>query len=443
MDWLLRKMSGFEHRNAMIFEDKPIRFKEIVADYGQWLQTIEEHEIRPNEVIMLEGDYSPNVCAAILAFAANGNTVVPLTAGTRYKQDEMMSIAQVNRCIRFQGNRYSVSNPIVREHSPLLANFTSQGKAGLILFTSGTTGQPKAMLHDFAKFLERYKTSRETLRTLTFLLFDHIGGLNTLFHTLANGGTIIIPSSRNPNDICALIEKYNVELLPTTPSFLNLLLLSEAYTRYNISSLKMITYGTEVIPDVTLQQVRRALPNIELRQTYGLSEIGILRAKSRSSDSPWLMIGGEGIDTKIVNGILYIRSEFAMEGYLNAPNPFDEEGWFQTGDRVCEDNGYIRLLGRQSEMINVGGRKVYPVEVENVLMQMPELADVAVKGEPNMLLGQMVTAVVKLAVPMTGKELKGKVRMFCRDKLEDFQIPVKLYIQEEPLFTDRFKKMRR
>ena len=121
---------------------------------------------------------------------------------------------------------------------------------------------------------------------------------------------------------------HRVELLPTSPTFLNLLLLSEEHQRHDLSSLKLITYGTEPMPAHTLQKVHALFPEVKLLQTYGLSELGILRSQSRESGSLWMRVGGEGFETKIVDGRLFIRASSAMLGYLNAPNPFDADGFF-------------------------------------------------------------------------------------------------------------------
>src|SRR5262249_26068197 len=158
-------------------------------------------------------------------------------------------------------------------------------------------------------------------------------------------------------------------------TFLNLLLLSEAYRCHDLSSLKLITYGTEVMPAPTLERLAAILPGVRLKQTYGLTELGILRSKSRDSGSTWVKVGGEGLETRAADGPLWVRAATAMLGYLNAPSPFDEDGWLDTGDRVEVDGDYVRILGRDSERITVGGEKVYPAEVEDVLLDMENVAD--------------------------------------------------------------------
>jgi len=311
------------------------------------------------------------------------------------------------------------------------------------LFSSGSTGEPKAALHNFSKLLEKFKVQRHSLRTITFLLLDHIGGINTLFYVLSNTGTIISIEDRNPDAVCRAIERHKVELLPTSPTFLNLLLLSEVYRRYDLSSLQQITYGTEPMPESTLRRISELFPHAKLLQTYGLSEVGILRSKSLSNNSLWVKIGGEGFETKVVDNILWIKAESAMLGYLNAPSPFDEEGWFNTGDEVQVDGEYYRILGRRSELINIGGEKVFPAEVESVLMEMDNILDASVRGEPNPITGQMVVARVTLQESEDVVSLRKRVRQYCQARLAPFKIPAKVEIAEKELHSARYKKMRR
>jgi acyl-CoA synthetase (AMP-forming)/AMP-acid ligase II len=239
-----------------------------------------------------------------------------------------------------------------------------------------------------------------------------------------------------------MIEKYRVELLPTSPTFINLILLSEAYKRHELSSLKTITYGTEPMTESTLKRLHEILPEAQLQQTYGLSELGILRSKSKDSRSLWVKVGGEGFETKIVDDTLWIRAQSAMMGYLNAPSPFDEEGWMNTEDVVEVDGEYVRILGRKTELINVGGQKVYPVEVESVLMQMSNVRDVAVHGEKNPIMGQIVAARVNLFDPENVDIFKRRLRIFCRDKLSPYKIPAKITITRQDQFSARYKKVR-
>ena len=164
-----------------------------------------------------------------------------------------------------------------------------------------------------------------------------------MFHVLANGGVVIPTKDRRPENICKLIEKYQIELLPTSPTFLNLMLLSDAYKDYDLESLKIISYGTEPMPESTLKRLKLVFPVVKLLQTYGLIELGVMRSKSEKDDSLWVKVGGEGYKTRIVEGILQIKADSAMLGYLNAPSPFTDDGYFITGDRVLQKGEYIKI----------------------------------------------------------------------------------------------------
>jgi acyl-CoA synthetase (AMP-forming)/AMP-acid ligase II len=289
--------------------------------------------------------------------------------------------------------------------------------------------------------LAKFEQPRPAYRTLVFLLLDHIGGINTLAHALCHGGTIVTTRERHPDAVCAAIERHRVQLLPTTPTFLRMLLIADAIRRHDVSSLEIITYGTEPMPPTTLAAIREALPEVRFKQTYGLSELGILPTRSRESGSVWLKLG-KSFEHKIVAGVLWIRSPSAMLGYLNAPSPFDADGWFNTQDLVESDGEYIRILGRKSELINVGGEKVHPTEVENVLLQIDNVKDVTVRGVPNPVTGELVAAKITPLVAEEPDALKRRVRQFCHARLERYKIPAVIDVVIDDHHGARFKKTR-
>ena len=222
-----------------------------------------------------------------------------------------------------------------------------------------------------------------------------------------------------------------------------MILMSRAYENYDISSLKMVTYGTESMPEQTLKAFNKLFPDIKLKQTYGLSELGILRSKSRSNDSLWVKVGGEDYETKVVDNILYIKAKTAMLGYLNAPYPFDKNGWFNTQDKVEVDGEWIKILGRTTDIINVGGQKVYPAEVESVLLEMDNINDVSVFSKDNPIMGKIVAAKINLEQDEPVNILKRRIRKYCKNKLESYKIPIYIEIIKEIQVSDRFKKVRK
>jgi acyl-CoA synthetase (AMP-forming)/AMP-acid ligase II len=197
------------------------------------------------------------------------------------------------------------------------------------------------------------------------------------------------------------------------------------------------------MPQSTLDRVRQQFPRVDLLQTYGLSEVGVLRSQSRKDGSLWVRVGGEGFETKVVDGVLWIKSEYAMVGYLNAPSQFDAEGWFNTQDEVEVDGEYFRILGRVTDLINVAGQKVYPTEVENIILELDNIRDVAVFGEKHSLLGQIVVAKIILDSPESIDNVKKRIRLACLGRLSPYKVPSKVLLMEGVLHSNRQKKIRR
>jgi acyl-coenzyme A synthetase/AMP-(fatty) acid ligase len=177
-----------------------------------------------------------------------------------------------------------------------------------------------------------------------------------MLYTLSNHGCLVTVQDRTADGVLTAVERHRVELLPTSPTFLNMVLMSEAYARHDLSSLRTVTYGTEPMPESTLRRLHALFPDLQLVQTYGLSEVGILRSKSKSSDSLWVKIGGEGFETRVVQGILEIKARSSMLGYLNAPSPFTADGWFVTGDEVEVDGEYLRKSSTSADKRSIRPR---------------------------------------------------------------------------------------
>jgi long-chain acyl-CoA synthetase len=448
IDFLLERWRESAGAEAIIWKDQAYSYDWLSERVGYWGRRLEEERVERGAVACLEGDFSPNSVALFLALAERGCILVPLTQAVRARKAEFTRIAQGEFSLAVTSDdEVRFERLETRADHPLYLKLRAEGRPGLVLFSSGSTGESKAAVHDLFRLMEKFMVRRHSLRTITFLLYDHIGGVNTMLYTLSNTGCIVTVQERTPDEVLRLVETYRVELLPTSPTFMNLILLSEAYRRHNLASLKTITYGTEPMPESTLKRFHELFPQIKLLQTYGLSEVGILRSKSKSSDSLWVKVGGEGYETRVREGVLQIKARSAMLGYLNAPSPFTADGWLNTGDAVEVDGEYLRILGRRSELINVGGEKVYPAEVESVIMELDSVAEVTVYGEPNPITGNIVCADVTparlSAEPHEKKALIAGVKRHCRERLQGYKVPVRVNLKVEGQHSERFKKVRR
>jgi acyl-CoA synthetase (AMP-forming)/AMP-acid ligase II len=441
ISFLINNILTNKDAEAVITDTRIYLFSDIYDEYIKTKQYLQDNGIGTGRIVSLIAEFKAQSIAMIIALIENDCILVPISPSIK-TIDSFIRISQSEFVIDLREEKPKITRTYtIASHEMILQ---LQGKApGLILFSSGTTGEPKAAIHNLYFLLEKFKKPGKVLRTVTFLLFDHIGGFNTLIHTLTNGGQIVLISSRDADVVCRTIERYKVELLPTSPTFLNLLLLNKMYEKYDMSCLELITYGTEPMPQSTLDMLRHVLPNTRLKQTYGLSEIGIVSTKSESSDSLWVKVGGDGVETKIIDDILYIRTKSAMLGYLNAPSPFDEDGWFNTKDKVeVREDGYMKILGRVTDLINVGGEKVYPVEVEGILLKFEGVKDACVYAEKNPLVGNIVVADISVDPINNCKEFIKQLRSFCVKNLEKYKIPVKFTLVEHDLYSDRLKKKR-
>jgi long-chain acyl-CoA synthetase len=440
LDWLLDRMAQAADAPAIAHGAQVSTYGELLARVEHWQRLLAEHGIA-GRAVSIEAEYGAEAVAVFLAATSAGNVLVPISAASHAHRDDFLEIAEVEYRLRPDDAQGTIVATGRTAAHPFYATLRQAASPGLVLFSSGSTGKHKAAVHDLRALLKKFSVPRNCYRTLVFLQLDHIGGVNTLFYTLSNAGAVVVSAGRTPRQVCEAIATHRVELLPTSPTFLNLLLLSEEHQRHDLSSLKLITYGTEPMPAITLEKVHALFPEVKLLQTYGLSELGILRSQSRDSGSLWMRVGGEGFETKIVDGRLFIRASSAMLGYLNAPNPFDADGFFDTGDLAEVDGEWLRILGRKSEIINVGGNKVFPLEVENTLLGLANVEDVAVHGEPNPITGQIVAATVRLTEPEDAAAFKTRMKRFCADKLAAYKVPAKIRFVDT-LHSERFKKVR-
>ncbi|MBI5571098.1 MAG: AMP-binding protein [Desulfomonile tiedjei] len=441
--WLLDRMASWEDVEAVIWRAEPVSYEQLLGRARQWRVRLAEDGVGEGHIVALEGGLSPDICALLIALIQHRAVIVPLGPVSDRNRFDFLQIAQGQHVYAFDaGGAVKVSHRPCSPPTGLLRELIARGEPGLVLFTSGSSGNPKAVVHSLERLLWKFQKPRARLRTAGLFRLDHIAGFDSIFYALSSGGTLIVVENYQPDEMCRAIEHHAANHLTATPTFLRLLLGSGACWRHDLSSLQLVTYGSEVMPEATLHVLRKAMPNARFIQKYGLTELGSPRSRSKDSDSAWIKIVDGDFEARVVNGTLQIRTRSSMLGYLNAPDPFTADGWFDTGDAVETDGEYIRILGRKSEVINVGGEKVYPAEVENVLLEMPNVKDVIVRGEPNQILGNIVSAAVSVLEPETAESLGSRMRKFCKGRLARYKIPVKVEVVTDAQYGDRFKKQR-
>ncbi len=422
------------------------------------------NNIKKGAIIGILGDYDLHTIAFFLACIERCYIIVPLSHSLTPQDSNNYSLilqsyikeGQIDYL--YYNNALHTTNNMEKKHA-IITSLQTNHTSGLILFSSGSTGKPKAIVHNLNTLLQGFLRKKpKCINILLFLMFDHIGGLNTLFNVLSLGACGIgLKNRKDMQEIAKNIQDYNIALLPASPSLLHLFLLSNPTQLYDLSSLKLITYGTEKMPDSLLTKLKNTFPKVRFHQTFGASEIGITQTTTRGN-----FIRLDNMDYKIINNELFIKSNTNALGYLNSDNSvFDNKGYFATGDLVEVKNlngeEYIKIIGRAKEVINVGGEKVIPQEVEGVILEIPFISDCVVYGESSAITGQSVSVKVVLdsklqdsaqhtqslsQTPSTNLELKKYIRAFCKNRLSPFKIPSKVSIVETLNMSERFKKVR-
>lgn len=438
----LVRLREHANRDCLVSGTHTYTYADLLHAYDQWRTHLHMYGLTSGCVVGLRADYSLSAVAALLALWER--RLVAALIPRECDVSGYLHDSHATALLDFMEDGTFQCIPGFHERShPLLDQLRDSGDSAVVLFTSGSTGRPKAAVQSVERFLYKFDKPGRALRTLAFLLFDHVGGLDTLLYTLSNGGTLVIARRRDPASVLELIEAQSVEVLPASPSFLRLLCKVMCRDHHPLSSLKIITYGAEPMDAPTLARVNELFPNVQISQKYGTTETGSPRTVSRGNDSLWLKIGRSGVDTKVIDGILWIRNQGAMLGYLNAASSVDPQGWYCTGDLVDVDGEWIRFRGRMTDTINVGGEKLSPTEVEQCILQIEFVTDVLVSGEPHALLGQIVAARVVLAeTAPDARKAMGHIRAHCRRRLPSYKVPVKIEVAQAGLATDR-QKMKR
>lgn len=442
VDVIIERIRGRAGQPVLWDQGAELSGAELLRRAGDAGHRLRQAGLPPGAIVGFLGDYSATTVSLFLALFSLGAIAVPFSPGVAGELAGLQAILGEHHWLDLATMELT-ARPGRGEPHHLVRELRAVGEPGLIVFTSGSTGKPKAILHSVERVASKFLGLRKGWRTLQFLMIDHFGGFNTLLASLAYGGVGICSAGRSPDTTCQTIEASRAELFPTTPTFLAMLIASGVWRHHDLSSVELVTYGAEPMPETTLKRLPELFPRASFKQTYGLSELGVLRSASPDRDSLWLSVGGDGFEVRVVDGILHVRSQSNMLGYLNADSPIGADGWMNTGDLVEERDGLLRIVGRQSEVINVGGQKVHPTEVEDILLTADNVAEATVYALPHPLLGQVVAARVTLTRPEEHATATTRLRTVCRGRLQKYKQPMRFdFVEIHQHGTSRSKKKR-
>lgn len=296
--------------------------------------------------------------------------------------------------------------------------------SGVVLFTSGTSGKPKAALHRWETLLGRVHQS-PSLASSRWLLaypFTAFAGLQVVLTALANGATLVLAEG-DPGARLGIAAVECATHISATPTFFRLALAtaSEGMAAF---APQQLTLGGEVVDQPVLDALRGRFPAARITHIYASTEMGTcfsVHDGRAGFPAAWLDSDATPVRLRIDDGELLIKSPFAMRGYVG--QAAHDGGWYRTGDHVQIEGDRVFFGGRAGERINVGGRKVAPARVEEAVLAVPGVAAVRVSGRPSSLAGQLVQAHVVLAPGVEEAPVRLAILEHTQKVLQSHEVP--------------------
>jgi acyl-CoA synthetase (AMP-forming)/AMP-acid ligase II len=304
-----------------------------------------------------------------------------------------------------------------------------------ILFTSGTTGQPKGAM---SAHRQSIGVARAWAELGGVTSEDRYLVVNPFFHSfgykigilvgLLTGATLYPVATFDVEATMALIERERITVLPGAPTIYQSILAAPTRAEHDLSSLRLAVTGAAVVPVVLIERMRDELAIDHVVTAFGMTEAVVVTMCREDDDAETVATtcgrAVPGMETRIdeETGELLVRGDFVMLGYLDDPEAtaaaIDADGWLHTGDvGVIDERGNLRITDRLKDMYISGGFNVYPAEVEQALMRMDGIADVAVVGVPDERMGEVGKAYV------VGTVSADEVVAFAKERLANFKVP--------------------
>ena len=419
--------------------------------------------------------YLPNGLPAIVSFlaASVAGTAAPLNPG--YREDEvafyledtsakvLLCPADATAALKAAETRgvpvYALEMDatgyvrIAGAPSGKTASAPSAEDVALVLHTSGSTGRPKRVpiLHgnmaaSTHNIKEHYSLSPQDVSLCVMPLFHVHGLVASTLSTLLSGGTVVVPNKFSPLSFWRTVRDTGATWYSAVPTIHNLLLARAGDNRpAGAEGLRFIRSCSASLPPEMMERMERVF-GVPVLEAYGMTEASHQMASNPQPPSA-RKAGSVGPGTGVKIGIMdeagnllpqgergevVIQGPNVVPGYENNPEANEKSfvnGWFRTGDQgFLDEDGYLTLTGRLKEMINRGGEKIGPREIDEVLLSHPDVAEAVAFGVPHPGWGEEVAAAIVLKEGTDAAAGEASVMAFCKERLADFKCPKKIYV---------------
>lgn len=472
-------VSDYARRNgakpAIIFQDQPISYADLDASIERAANGLAARGIGHRDRVAIMLPNIPQFVVAYYAVARVGGTVVPINV--LYKADEIAYVlndSEAKALVIYDGfypqAAEAVTNAPSVEHVVFVGAETPPGATAwsvltdgtapqrppvsiapediaTICYTSGTTGRSKGAMLSHRNFLAnceqcdqlpRFRTQDSDCILLVLPLF-HIYAMNVALNgSLRKGATIVLIPRFEPVQVLEQIEKYHCTVFLGAPPIYIAWVNLPTLGGYDLSSLRVAGSGAAALPVQILEGFRERT-GVEISEGYGLTEaspVSHTNAAGPINKPGTIGPALPGVEVRLVDeddtdvpqgaeGEILLRGDNILVGYWRNPEATAEAlrgGWFHTGDiATVDEDGYYTIVDRKKDMINAGGFKVWPREVEEVLYRHPAIKEAAVVAMPDAYVGERPMAFVALkdGQQATADDLTA----YCKEHLATFKIP--------------------
>ncbi len=396
-------------------------------DYAEWFAAAESRASRDSAArggrIALQLVDPLEALIAMAAYDLLGCNVFLIGGETpRAESERRLEALGITLCVSDASDRA----PAWRTPDEALGPAVAPGEAGIALFTSGTSGLPKAAQHTWESLAAGVRISERESGSRWLLTYGvtRFAGLQVMLQSVLNRGTLAIPSATDAATVLTLSQSARVDSISATPTFWRKLIAGAEPGQLERLPLRQITLGGEIVDEGVLGALRRLYPSARITHLYASTEMGVclsVRDGRPGFPSRLLEANDLPVDLEMRDGHLWVRSHRRMRGYVGQPALAGE--WFDTCDRVELRGDRVYFLGRDGDVINVGGSKVYPAAVERELLRVPGVREVRVFGTRSSMVGEIVSADVVAEPGADIEALKARLVAQGAATLEPHQRP--------------------
>lgn len=458
VEFLAKNAKDFPDRVAVAFENTDITYKELWARAKTAANMLKNMGVCEGDRVICQAQYGKGYVIALFATHLVHGVFVPIekkvnadaVGETVYATDAKLVISEIvlyaGKTVLFEEIEECKIDDIPDEN----IEFPTENMLSDIMFTTGTTGKPKGVMLSHRSIMNVSKARLEVVEVkegnvaITYVPINHVAPMRELYMAIFRAGTIIfIDGIARLKAFSNCIEKYHATSIYVPPAGISMFMRFSAnlLPKYK-DQIDYVYTASAPMSEEHKEYMRNALPNSRLFFSYGSSENGTVCLLQYSKDvKASSCVGFEcpGATIRIVDdndnevktnetGIITIKSNMNMDGYWKRPELTEEsfkDDYFVSSDLGFRDeNGFIYIVGRYDDIINVGGLKVFPTEIEDAAMTVDGVEDCVCVSESDEITGSSVKLIVK---KMADREITNRdIFDILRDKLDTYKLPKKI-----------------